>query len=79
MHVAGSFPFGCCVADAEYAGFQAKQQMCVCVYQALSKHVNNVICHGRWHYKLISDFSVADGECTLILPCLRLLILTVQA
>lgn len=79
MHGAGSFPLGCRVADAEYAGFQAKRRIRICVYQALSKHVNNVTCHGRWHCKQISDFSVADGECALILPCLRLLILTVQA
>lgn len=78
MCVAGSFPFGW-VTDAEGTGFPAKWQIRVCVYQALSKHFNNVICRGRWLCRLISGFSVADGECTLILPCLKLLILTVEA
>lgn len=78
MRVAGSFPFGW-APDAEGSGFAAKWQIRVCVYQALSKHVNNVICRGRWLCKLLSGFSVADGECTPILPCLKLLILTVEA
>lgn len=30
-------------------------------------------------YRLTAGFSVPDGECTLILPCLKPLTLTVQA
>lgn len=49
------------------------------IVQALSKPINNIIPSGSWHYQMIADSSVVDKECFLILHCLKLFTVTVQA